>query len=93
MNKDELLLRQQVLLARGHQLRLKLALETAALTPPLALVGGVQRGLTWLYRHPLVPLGAVAAVVLWRPGSALRCGERAWSAWQKYQRLQRLLRS
>ncbi len=93
MNRDELLLRQQVLLARGRQLRLKLALETEALKSPLARVDGVQRGLAWLYRHPLVPLGAVVAVVLWRPSIAIRFGASALSAWQTYQRLQRLLRS
>ena len=83
MNQNELLARQQVLLARGHALRRQLTLDAAALKPPAAL----GAGLAWLERHPLLSLGAVAALVWWRPRGALRCATRAWSVWQTCQRL------
>ncbi len=87
MNNSDLLLRQQLLLRRSQELRLSLADQVMVLERPLAAVDAVQRGLRWLYAHPLVPLGALALLVALRPSRAIRWTGRIWWLWQTWRRV------
>ena len=86
MNNDEIILRQQRLLVRSAQLRLNLADQALIFKKPLAVVDQVQVGLHWVYRNPLLPLGALLILVVVRPRRAIRCGGRAWAAWKTFKR-------
>ena len=87
MNKHELLARQQALRLRSAQLRLSLKEQTQVLQRPLALADSAQTGLYWLYRHPAVPIGAAALLLVLRPKQALVWAGRAWQTWEGYQRV------
>lgn len=93
MNNTDVLLRQQMLLGRSQQLRASLADQTRVFQRPLAAVDAAQRGLKWLYDHPLVPIGAVTLLLVLRPSRALRWTGRLWWMWQTWQRVQRALNS
>ena len=87
MNNDDLILRQQRLLAQSAQLRLALNEQTQALKKPLAWVDQVRSGMTWLSHNPQWPLGAVFVLVLLRPRRAIRWGGRLWWGWQTFRRV------
>jgi len=91
MNNNDVLLRQQLLLRRSEDLRSSLAEQVVVLERPLAVVDAVQRGLHWLYAHPLVPLGGLALLVVLRPGRVVRWAGRLWWAWQAMRRVQRAI--
>lgn len=86
MNNDELLLRQQRLLARSSQLRLTLADQAQVFKSPLALVDQLRNGLQWVYRNPHWPLGAMLVLAVMRPRRALMWGGRMWWGWKMFQR-------
>ena len=86
MNNDDLVLRQQRLVARSAQLRLALADQTQALKKPLAWADQVRKGVTWLRHNPQWPLGAVLVLVVVRPRRAIRWGGRLWWGWQTFRR-------
>ncbi|MBB1074904.1 YqjK-like family protein [Rhodoferax sp. 4810] len=92
MNNHDLLLRQQLLLCRSQELRSSLADQVGALERPLAVVDAVQRGLKWLYARPLVPLGALTVLVVFRPRQVVRWTGRLWWAWQAWRRVRRAIR-
>ena len=87
MNKHELMLRQQALLLRSAQLRLRLKEQTLVVQRPLALADAAQTGLHWLYRYPALPIGAAALLLALRPNQAMVWADRAWQAWEGYQRV------
>lgn len=87
MHSDELIMRQQRLLARSAQLRLTLAGQAQSLIKPLAVADQVRNSLRWLYRNPLWPLGAVLVLVVLRPRRMLLWGGRAWWAWGSFKRV------
>lgn len=89
MNNDELVLRQQRLLARSAELRLTLTSQGQVFKTPLALVDQAQAGLQWLYRNPQWPLGALVALVVLRPRRAIIWGGRLWWAWKTFKRAQK----
>ena len=91
MNNNDLLLRQHLLQRRSQQLRSSLAEQLVVLERPLAGVDMVRRGLQWLYTHPLVPLGALALLVVFRPTRVVRWAGRFWWAWQALRRVQRAI--
>lgn len=91
MNNDDLVLRQQLLLVRSAQLRLRLADQAQVLQRPLALADQAQSGLQWLYRNPQWPLGALVLVVLVRPRRAIVWGGRLWWAWKTFKQTQKWL--
>lgn len=86
---DTIRQRQQLLLLRSQDLRGRLALQAAALQPPLAWADRLRAGWQWLHAHPEWPLGTALVVIVLRPRRALRWGIRLWSAWQTLRRLQR----
>lgn len=88
MNKDELLVRQQTLLARSSKLRHDLITTAQVFKKPLAVIDGAKAGLQWLYRHPQWPLSAILVLIVLRPKRAISWGGRAWSTWQTYKRVQ-----
>ena len=88
MNNDELLLRQQRLLARSSQLRLALADQAQVFKRPLAVADQAQASLQWLYRNPQWPLGALLVLVVLRPRRAILWGGRLWWAWNTFKRAQ-----
>ena len=88
MTKHELLARQQGLLLRSAQLRHSLKEQTQPLKRPLALADSAQSALQWLYRHPALPIGAAALLLVLRPKQALVWADRAWQVWKSFQRVQ-----
>lgn len=86
MNNDDLILRQQRLLAQSAQLRLALNEHTQALKKPLAWVDEVRNSMTWLRQNPQWPLGALLVLVVLRPRRAIRWGGRLWWGWQTLRR-------
>ncbi len=88
MNRDELILRQQRLLVRSAELRLRLADQSQVFKRPLGVVDTANKGLCWLYSHPGWPLAALAAGIVLRPRRALVWGGRLWSAWRMLKRAQ-----
>lgn len=91
MNNDELVMRQQQLLAHSARLRLVLADQAQVLQRPLAMVDQARGGLQWLYRNPQWPLGVLALLVLVRPRRAMVWGGRLWWAWKAYKQTQHWL--
>lgn len=89
MNNDELVLRQQRLLARSAELRLTLTSQGQVFKTPLALVDQAQAVLQWLYRNPQWPLGALVALVVLRPRRAILWGGRLWWSWKMLRRAQK----
>lgn len=73
--------RKQRLLIRGAELRVRLAHDARVLQGPLAVADQAVAGLQWLRAHPLVPLGAIAALALLRPRRALGWATRLWWGW------------
>ena len=88
MNNDELLLRQQRLLARSSQLRLALADQAQVFKRPLAVADQAQASLQWLYRNPQWPLGALLVLVVLRPRRVIVWGGRLLGAWNTFNRVQ-----
>ncbi len=86
MKPDELVLRQQALLARSAQLRLNLADQLQIVKKPLALADRAQDSLQWLYRNPVWPIGALMLVLVLRPQRAMLWGSRLWLAWKSFDR-------
>lgn len=81
--------RQQQLLVRSVELRLRLGGAAAVWQPPLAWADQVHAAWRWLRLHPEVPLAAAVMLAVLRPRRALRWAGRAWWAWRLWQRLQR----
>lgn len=86
MNNDDLVLRQQRLLARSAELRLALTTQGQVFKAPLAVVDQAQAALQWLYRNPQWPLGALMGLVVLRPRRAILWGGRLWWSWQMLRR-------
>ena len=93
MSNDDIILRQQILLARSQELRSTLADQTEVLKKPLAWIEQIRTGVTWLRHNPQWPLGALALVVLLRPRRAFRWGGRLWWGWQTFSRARSWLHS
>ena len=91
MNNDELILRQQRLLMRSSELRIKLTDQVQVFKKPLALVDQARAGLQWLYRNPQWPLGVLLAIVVLRPRRAIIWSSRLWWAWNSVKRVKRFI--
>ena len=89
--RDELAARQQALLLRSAELRARLALQSNAMRPPLALADQVADGWRWLQAHPAWPAAIAVTLIVARPARAWRWGRRVWSAWQLWRGIQRKL--
>lgn len=89
MNNDELILRQQRLVARSAELRLTLTNQGQVFKKPLAMADQAQAGLQWLYRNPQWPLGAMLVLVVLRPRRVILWGGRLWWAWKTFNRAQK----
>ena len=87
MYTDELMVRQQQLLARSAQLRFTLAEQAQVLQRPLALLDQARHGLRWLQRNPQWPLGAVLVLLVLRPRRILLWTGRVWWAWGTFKRV------
>ena len=88
-----LALRQQVLLLRSTELRVRWAADTATLRRPLALADRVQEAWRWLRANPAAPIAAVVVVAVLRPRRAWRWSLRLWWGWRTLRRLQRRLQA
>lgn len=84
----ELMQRQQRLLVRSTELRLRLASQAQVLQAPLAAIDQARAGVQWLRNHPQWPLGALALLALVRPQRAMRWASRLLWGWGLYQRMQ-----
>lgn len=91
MKHDDLIRRQQHLLARSAALRESLSMDAQGLKRPLALVDTAHQSVLWLARHPQWPMAAIAALVILRPRRALSWAGRVWWAWKTAQRFQKLI--
>jgi hypothetical protein len=93
MNNDDVVLRQQRLLARSAQLRLLLSVQTQALRKPLSWADQAMSSMAWLRHNPQWPLGAVLALAVVRPRGAIRWAGRLWWGWQSFKRVRQWLES
>jgi hypothetical protein len=82
----ELELERQRLLQRSAQLRVELGAQSGVLNTPLRLIDNARTGVHWLRNHPEWPLGALALLVLLRPGRVLRWSTRLVWGWQLWRR-------
>jgi len=82
----ELELERQALLARSAQLRIELGAQSAVLNTPLKWVDKARAGVHWLRHHPEWPLGALAVLVLLRPGRVVRWSAHLLWGWQLWRR-------
>jgi hypothetical protein len=87
MSKAALLLRRQLLLLRSSELRSELSGQAEAFKRPLALADKAQRGLIWLYRHPVLPVALLVVLLALRPRRVLVWGARMWPVWGALQRM------
>jgi len=85
----DLQLRQQRILLRSAQLRSDLAHQSEVLKAPLAHIDRMQRGVLWLYRHPLAMAALAAATVALKPRNAMSKIGRAWTLWTMVNRFLR----
>lgn len=65
--RDALARKQQQLLLRSAELRIRLSYQAQALRSPLALIDQLRAGLHWLGQHPVWPMAALTVLTLWRP--------------------------
>jgi hypothetical protein len=93
MNSDDIVLRQQRLLARSAQLRLIFSDQTQALRKPLSWVDQARSSMAWLRQNPQWPLGAVLVLAVVRPHGAIRWAGRLWWGWQSFKRVRLWLES
>jgi hypothetical protein len=87
----ELMLRQQRLLVRSAEWRLRLGRQAQALQTPLAVIDQAYAGVDWLRKHPQWSLGALALLAVTRPKRAMRWAARLLGGWGLYQRVQQWL--
>jgi hypothetical protein len=87
MSSDDLVLRQQRLLARNSQLRSEMADVVQGLRKPLAIADAAHACLKWLHQNPILPLVALLAMVLVRPQRVISLGGRAWWVWSMFNRV------
>ena len=90
-DRAEVLLRRERLSQRSGQLRVAWAQQVQVLRAPLGLADQARSAAQWLLQHPEWPLGAVALIVVLRPGRALRWASYAWQGYGLYQRVQRVV--
>lgn len=83
----ELALKKQRLQMRSAVLREDFAAYAAGLRPGLALADRGRSALRWLRRHPLLPVAAMAALLVSHPRAALRWVRRGFIAWQTLSKL------
>ena len=82
----ELALERERLLVRSAQLRLELGAQSTVLRTPLTVVDKVRAGTHWLRHHPEWPLGALAVLVLLRPGRVVRWSAHLLWGWRLWRR-------
>jgi hypothetical protein len=80
-------LRKQQLILESDALRSQLAQQGRALAPAFVVADAARAGWQWLRAHPLVIIGAVAAVVVVQPRRVWRWTRRGWSLWRMWQGL------
>jgi len=78
----ELALTRERLLERSADVRERVAVQSAALLPALALGDRVRDVAYWLRTHPALAVSAFVVVVVVRPRIVWRWSLRAWSAWR-----------
>lgn len=91
MNPRLLELREQrgALRARCAAQRQALAVDSSGLQQLCALGDQVHQGVAWVRHHPQVVGGAVALLVLLKPGRLWRWGRRGLTLWQTWHTLRR----
>lgn len=83
----ELALKKQRLQIRSAALRDEFSAYAAAWKPAFALADRGHSALRWLRRHPLLPVAALVALLVARPGAALRWAQRGFFAWQALRKI------
>ena len=89
MSNEDLVIRQQRLLAQSAQLRSTIATQAQLFSKPLALADKVQSGLLWLYHHPQWPVAVLCALAVLRPRRTIAWATRLWWGWNSFRRLQK----
>ena len=89
MNNEDLLLRQQHLLARSAELRLQMSHQAQILKKPLAIADQVKLGLQWLNHNPIWPLVGLLVLIVLRPRRTITWGQRIFWAWNTVKRAKR----
>lgn len=89
MKTAELLARQQRLLVRSAELRLRMQGDLQRLQRPAAWLDQVQAGWVWLRQHPEWPLAGLALLLVLKPRRMLAWGGRLWWLWRSARQLRR----
>lgn len=80
--------RKRLLLARSAVLRLTLSHQLGqSVKPALRTLDRADLGWRWLKAHPLVWLGAGAALLVWRPRGVPALAGQAWGLWRLWRQL------
>ena len=84
--QQRLWIRRQQLLRQSSELRVRLQRHAQGLAPVLGAADRAWSAGIWLREHPLVPMVALAWLVLRRPRGAWRWARRGWAGWQLLRR-------
>jgi len=87
----ELKLKKERLLAESAARRSDLARHARGLEPVFRAADRVRDGVSWLRRHPALPVAVLAALVVARPRGIVRWARRGIVAWQVLRRANRWL--
>jgi hypothetical protein len=91
VRRYELALTRQRLLERSSELRERVAIQSAALTPALEMGDRVRDIAYWARTHPALVVSVVVVVAVVRPRTTWRWTLRVWGAWKFVQRWRILL--
>jgi len=78
--------RRQMLVLRSGRLRGQVVEQMQVVQPALVWADRLQDAWIWLRANPLVVVGSVLAVAVWRPRRSLSLALRLWSGWKLLQR-------
>ena len=83
----ELVLKKQRLQEKSATLRRTLADQAVTWMPVFAAADKVWVGVTWVRRHPALPIAVVVALLVARPRALFRYAARGWFFWRGWKRL------
>ena len=87
----ELALKKQRLQIRSGALREAFADYAAGAAPAFTVADRVHAGWFWLRRHPVLPIGVLAALLAARPRKLLHWAKRGFFVWQALRKLSDLI--
>jgi hypothetical protein len=87
MNSLEIALKKQRLLIKSQQLRDDFGRNGRGMKPAFQVADAGVAGVRWLQRHPEVVVGVAVTLVVAKPKTVLRWGQRAYTGWKAWQKI------